>query len=131
MTTKFEDVFDWSQVALDEDVVSRATHAKDHIRAYAETTQVWNGTNSTIDLGFYAYERNTVEFRYKLERTNPVFFGPAQTMATAALVEYAQVKMPVEAAVGMCAGVLGVLRAHHPEKYAEIAAEFGIKPLGQ
>ena len=131
MPVKFEDVVDWSIVPVGEKIVSRAVHADDHVRVYAETTQTWNGANNTVDIGFYAYEKRVVEFHYKLESNPPVFFGPAQPASSSTLVEYGTVKMPVDAAVGLVAGILGILQSFYPQQYAEITTQFGIKPLGQ
>jgi len=131
MATNFSDVLDWSQVPAGEQVFSRSVQAKDHVRAYAETTQVWNGVNNTLDVGFYAYEKRSVEFRYNVQQANPVTFGPAQTFSSSELVEYGQVKMPVEAAVGLVASILEILQAYHPAQYNIIATQLGNQPLGQ
>lgn len=120
MTTKFEDIYDWTTVPVGEEVVAAAVRDDTHTNVFSDLAQVWAANAGMIDVGLYTFERRGVVLTYTVGSNAPVSFSESGQRVTNTLVEKAMLKMPVAPAVSMAEAILEAVKRSDPALVAGV-----------
>lgn len=125
MTTKFEDIYDWTTVPIGESIIATAVRDDHHTNVFSDLAQVWAANAGMIDVGLYTFERRSVALTYTLGTQAPVSFSGSGQRVTNTLVEKAMLKMPIAPAVGMAEAILEAAKRSDPAAVAGVLARLG------
>ena len=126
MTTRFEDVYDWTAVPVGEEVTAASVRDHDHANIFSDLAQVWGANAGMIDIGLYTFDRRGLVLTYKVGSNAPVVFSESGQRVTNTLVEKAMLKMPIGPAVALAEGILEAAKLNNPELVTAALNRFSV-----